>query len=176
MLLLQGYMIDKDNFNMFVEALSAYIPNSLQKIAFCDNQLKDDQLAMFWKKLATLETGPKMLAVIQNAWGFNSLRAFLVDYMNSEAAVNLQRLAIKDPIIKSAFDMADMNIGHEIFKNSKAIYNLKYLTLQNIHMSKTDLTYISHAVTQLSSLKSLNLSGNKLKQQDFLIMFDILKP
>ena len=68
-LFMQDYNIEPKNFEMMIKALPSFIPNSLNKIAFSNNQLTDQAIAKFFNMMKVLPNGPKLVAIIQNTAG-----------------------------------------------------------------------------------------------------------
>ena len=96
-------------------------------------------------------------------------------YLPSNAPRNLTKLIFKDPI-NQCFTFSNSNIIRSIQDNVHMLPRLKHLVLQNVGLLQKDLILISEFTTDVSALRYLNISGNNLKPEDFVAMFDIMKP
>lgn len=96
-LFLQDYQISDGNFNILVEEMPAFIPNSLNKIVFMNNRLSDAAVSKFLLMLSHESSGPKVVGLIHNMAGPLTMQA-MSEYMKSDASNNISKLIIKDPI------------------------------------------------------------------------------
>ena len=127
-LLLQDYNIEQNNFKMLVQNLPVYIPNSLQKLILCNNRIADEDMAHLIEAVANLPHGLKVFAVIQNGFAKKSLEMMCESYLPSNAAKNLTKIIIKDPV-NHAYTFSNSTIMKSLNDNVHMLPRLKHLVL-----------------------------------------------
>lgn len=92
-----------------------------------------------FKILETLPVGPKVIGLINNVNGIETLKA-VASYMTSPAAGGLTKLIFKDQIWpNNKKPYTSEFLTRDLVENGKYMYRLKQLVLQNVGLNKKDL-------------------------------------
>jgi len=77
------------------ETIQAYVPNSLQNLVFCNNNISDATMAKFLRSLTGLNSGLKTLAIIKNNTGEHTAKALNL-LLKEPSMREIKKIILKD--------------------------------------------------------------------------------
>jgi hypothetical protein len=151
------------------ETIQAYVPNSLQKLVFCNNNISDRAMAKFLNSLMKLRSGLRTIAIINNNTGEHTIKA-LNSLFHEHAMREIQKIILKD--VDSRLILERELFCKNLFDSHINFNKVQMLVLQNVNMSKEDLVNIAKFCEIEPTLHFLDISHNNLTVLDLTHFFN----
>ena len=119
-------------------------------------------MAQLILKLSTCKSGLRALAIINNEFGPESICAFIEHLMQSSTAKTMRKLIIIDPSKKFGNVFGKMKYMPKLREFSHRFKSLRSLVMQKINLDSSDMISLAEAVKNMTSLRELDISSNKL--------------
>jgi hypothetical protein len=141
------------------ETIQAYVPNSLQNLVFCNNNISDTAMAKFLQSLIGLQSGLKTLAIIRNNTGEQTIEALNLLF-REPAMREIKKIILKD--VDSRLMLERENFCKNLFDCHFNFIKVKVLVLQNVNLSGEDILNIAKLCEVEPTLHVIDISNNNL--------------